>query len=235
MHGNWKAAPLALKCVAWANINLPCLTCVSPTPHHGTTYLHRNSTQETLAGIHHMNINLTTFSREYFQTEFVIKCLLSHTFPMKWGNQAETIKVIWFYCGVTQKPRQWRAHVWTALWWFDHNWGGTCFHTLEAAGLWELAGALCDCSTLQYVQYLIVRHCIALQYVQYLIARDWKPLQLNISGSNEGRRLSTGTGKLQNANRPTSRVEQLPSSQGLRFIPFPSCTLVPWVWSPRSS
>ena len=91
---------------------------------------------------------------------------------------------------------------------------------MEAAGLWELAGALCDCSTLHYVQHLIARHCIALQYVQRLIAQlHWKPLQLNISGSNEGRRLSTGTGKLQNANRPTSRVEQLPSSQGLRFIP----------------
>ena len=94
--------------------------------------------------------------------------------------------------------------------------------------VWLLHIAICatpDCSTLDCIM------CnTSLQYVQHLVARHWKPLQLNISGSNEGRRLSTGTGKLQNANRPTSRVDQLPSSQGLRFIPFPSCTLVPWVW-----
>ena len=41
----------------------------------------------------------------------------------------------------------------------------------------------------------------SLHYVQYLIALHWKSPLPNISGSNEGRHLSTGTGKLQNAGQ----------------------------------
>ena len=95
---------LISSCVAWTNINLPCLTRVCPTT---TRYLHRNSTQETLSDIH-MNINLTTFSRIF--SNWICDQVFTVTHFPEWNgsNQAQTITVISFYCGVTQR-RQWRA------------------------------------------------------------------------------------------------------------------------------
>ena len=147
---------LISRCVAWTNINLPCLTRVCPTT---TRYLHRNSTQETLSDIH-MNINLTTFSRIF--SNWICDQVFTVTHFPEWNgsNQAQTITVISFYCGVTQR-RQWRAcencslvDQWLCIW-PQLRRNSACFHTLEPAGLWELVvNALCailDCSTLETI------------------------------------------------------------------------------------